>query len=386
MRNSYSIKEREFLLYATGGISALAGFILPVFMFSQNRVVNPYPIDTPFFIRTVYVFAALTSLMLCYPYKKQQVNIRLATIILVVLAQIPWIMLAIVNNTINPAPPARINPSLGFYFILLSVFLLSSSLFYRGYRLVRKTVFTFMLAGVFAVGFMGVFNNLGIVREYFSQSSVFLQAFFEHIRLAFGSTFFAITIGLPLGIAAYKKHGAKPWIMSITGGIQTIPSLALFGFLIPILAWLSYIFPVLRQIGIKGIGPAPAFIALTLYGLLPIVRNTTEGLTTVENSLLEAARGMGLSKKQLFLWVELPVAMPIVLAGIRTSSVQAVGLTTIAALIGAGGLGRFVFMGLGQSAYDLVGLGVFPIVSLAILTDKLWAFILRKTDRSSTND
>ncbi|HUX12686.1 MAG TPA: ABC transporter permease, partial [Spirochaetia bacterium] len=167
-------------------------------------------------------------------------------------------------------------------------------------------------------------------------------------------------------------------------GIQTIPSLALFGIMIAPLAWLSREFPVLRQLGIQGIGNAPALIALTLYALLPITRNTYTSLSIIDRAVTDAATGMGMGRLQLLRFVEVPLSLPIILGGIRISAVQAVGNTAVAALIGAGGLGAFVFQGLGQAAPDLILLGVFPIILLAVLVDRLMKFLVDRLTPGGT--
>ena len=129
--------------------------------------------------------------------------------------------------------------------------------------------------------------------------------------------------------------------------------------------------PALGRIGISGVGPAPAVIALVLYALLPIVRNTAAGLAGVPASVLDAARGMGMSRRQSLWQVEVPLALPLVLAGLRIAVVQAVGLASVAALIGAGGLGAIMFQGLFADALDLVLLGAIPVVLLATVVDGL---------------
>jgi osmoprotectant transport system permease protein len=131
--------------------------------------------------------------------------------------------------------------------------------------------------------------------------------------------------------------------------------------------------PQLAALGVGGIGPAPAVIALILYALLPIVRNTVSGISGVDPDVIDAARGVGLTRRQIFWRVELPLSLPILVAGLRIVIVQTIGLAVVAALIGAGGLGTFVFDGLGQYATSLVLLGSLPAIVLALAAD----FLLR---------
>jgi osmoprotectant transport system permease protein len=135
------------------------------------------------------------------------------------------------------------------------------------------------------------------------------------------------------------------------------------------LSALAAALPWLAALGVGGIGPAPAIIALVLYALLPIVRNTTIGLAGIDPAIVDAAAGMGLTQRQVFWRIELPLALPVLLAGLRIVIVQTIGLAVVAALIGAGGLGTFVFEGLGQYAIDLVLLGALPAIFMALAAD-----------------
>jgi len=157
--------------------------------------------------------------------------------------------------------------------------------------------------------------------------------------------------------------------------IQTVPSIALFGLLMAPLAWAASALPGLRQFGISGIGVAPAVIALVLYSLLPVVRSTVAGLAQVPRPVVEAAVGMGLTRGQIFGKVELPIALPVLISGVRIAAVQAVGLAVVAALIGAGGLGALVFQGLASGALDLVLLGVIPVMALAVVVDAIFRIL-----------
>jgi len=157
------------------------------------------------------------------------------------------------------------------------------------------------------------------------QSGKLLDQTIAHIGLTFISLLIAVLIGLPLGILIAKRRKAAGVVLNIAGVLQTIPSIALLGFMIPLL----------------GIGPLPAITALFLYALLPIIRNTYTGIKEVDPSVREAATAMGFSSSQILTKVELPLAMPVILAGIRTATVINVGVATLAAYIAAGGLGEF---------------------------------------------
>ena len=224
-------------------------------------------------------------------------------------------------------------------------------------------------AGAAALMAAGTFDALSIAREYASRRQLFADALLRHMALVAGSVGPALAIGFPLGVAAARNPRLQGPLFAVLNMLQTIPSIALFGLLILPLSALATAVPPLAALGVGGIGVAPAIVALVLYALLPVVRNTAAGLADVDPAVIEAGRGMGLTRRQIFWQVELPLALPVLLAGLRIVTVQAIGLAVVAALIGAGGLGTFVFEGLGQYAVDLVLLGALPAIFLALAAD-----------------
>jgi osmoprotectant transport system permease protein len=223
--------------------------------------------------------------------------------------------------------------------------------------------------GITVLATAGTFDALSVVREYASRRQLFAEALLRHVALVAGSVGPALAIGFPLGILAVRVPRVQGPLFAVLNMLQTIPSIALFGLLIVPLSALARAVPALAALGVGGIGPAPAVVALVLYALLPIVRNTAAGLAGVDRAVIDAARGMGLTRQQLFWQIELPLALPILVAGLRIVVVQTIGLAVVAALIGAGGLGTFVFEGLGQYALDLVLLGALPAIFLALAAD-----------------
>jgi osmoprotectant transport system permease protein len=212
----------------------------------------------------------------------------------------------------------------------------------------------------------GALDGLAVMREYAVRPDVFGREVLRHLQLALGSAAAAIALGLPLGLALHGGRRIRGPVLAALTAIQAIPSIALFGLLMSPLAWLAHQWPWLGDAGVRGIGAAPAFIALTLYALLPIVAATLTGLAGVPPQAVDAARGAGMTDGQILRSVECPLAFAALLAGVRVVLVQTIGLTTVAALIGGGGLGTFVFQGLGQTAIDLVLLGALPVVAMAV--------------------
>lgn len=233
-----------------------------------------------------------------------------------------------------------------------------------------RVLIAMVLGGIFVVmASAGVFDALSIMREYVSRRGAFTSELLRHCELVLATLGFALLIGVPFGILAARRPSTKTPIFSVLNLLQTIPSVALFGLLIAPLSALAVAAPALGAIGVHGIGFAPAVIALVLYSLLPVVRNTHAGITSVDPAVIETASGMGFTPRHIFLWVEVPLALPVFLAGVRIVMVQAIGLAVVADLIGAGGLGTFVFQGLGQYAVDLVLLGTIPAIFLALTAD-----------------
>lgn len=181
------------------------------------------------------------------------------------------------------------------------------------------------------------------------------QRTIEHVELMTLSVLAACLVGLPAGILAVRFRWLATPSIAVANVVQTIPSIALLGFLLPFF----------------GIGPTTAVIALFLYALLPIVRNTITGLRAVEPAVVDAARGMGMSNRQLLMGVQLPLARPVIFAGIRTAAVINVGVTTLSALVGAGGLGTFIFRGLATNHTAVILLGAVPAALLALSVDAL---------------
>lgn len=218
-------------------------------------------------------------------------------------------------------------------------------------------------------------DHLSLVQEFHANEDVFRQAFVEHFTIVGLTLFFTLPIAIALGALCHSAHNFGRYCMQILGLIQTLPSIALFGLLLEPLSLLSNIFPFLSYIGIKGIGIAPAVIALVLYSLLPVVRSVLTGLNLIPQQTIDAALGLGMTQFQLLFQIKIPLALPIILSGIRIMVVQAIGLAMIAALIGAGGFGAIMFRGLANSALDLTLLGVIPVIILAMAVDMLFRLL-----------
>ncbi len=262
---------------------------------------------------------------------------------------------------------ARIAPASGFWLMTFAFALLATDALTR-LRLGPLARVAALLLVALAIGLLlasGRLDGLSIMKEYANRADVFWSEAQRHVVLAVGSLVVAVLAGLPLGVLCHRVEAVRAPVLGVLNIIQTIPSIALFGILIAPLAWLAANVPAAAAVGIRGIGAAPAFLALFLYSLLPVVANTVVGLAGVPLNANDAARGVGMTDRQRLFGVEFPLALPVILTGVRIVLVQNIGLATIAALIGGGGFGVFVFQGIGQTAMDLVLLGAVPTVALA---------------------
>lgn len=192
-----------------------------------------------------------------------------------------------------------------------------------------------------------------LINIFIDRSDMITDAFLQHIYLSFVSLAIGVLISLPLGMLVARHRKFAEAVIGVTAILQTIPSLALFGFLVPLI----------------GIGSKTALIALIIYALLPILRNTYAGLTSVDQSVIEAGKGMGLTANQILFKIELPLALPFIMAGIRTATVLTVGIATLATFVGAGGLGDIIYRGLQSYNNTLVLAGAIPVALLAIFFD-----------------
>jgi osmoprotectant transport system permease protein len=250
---------------------------------------------------------------------------------------------------------------------------------------VQRGNFTFPvrvgIGAAFCAGFVlmaaaGDFDNLSLAREFWNNRGIFVSELLHHLELVCAAILFALMIGVPLTVLVMRKKAAAGFVFASLGILQTIPSIALFGVLIAPMSRLSELLPLLRGLGISGTGPTPAILALTLYALLPLVRGFYTGFSEVAMEVKDAAAAIGFGWRRRFIEVELPLALPALISGLRVVTIQAIGLASVAALIGAGGLGTFIFQGIGQYALDLVLVGAIPVILLALLANFIFEMLL----------
>ena len=283
------------------------------------------------------------------------------------------------GHYIDGAASARISLASGFYLQVFCVYMLFATYTQRikEHQYIKWLCFLSILAVLSYFMLTGALDDLSLVKEYNIKKTQFSDNLRIHGLLTFGAVMTGAMIAIPLGFLAYSNKGFEDKIMIPLSIIETIPSLSLFGILLVPLSGLGKL-PFFDAIGVSGIGWAPAYLALTLYTLLPIGRNTLTGFYSVEKSVIEAAKGMGMSRGQILQKIELPLAFPVIFAGIRIAFIQTIGGAVLAGLVGGGGMGTFVFLGLGEASPDLILLGVLPMVFFTVLLD----YILRAFEKT----
>ncbi|WP_018916243.1 ABC transporter permease [Vreelandella zhanjiangensis] len=292
-------------------------------------------------------------------------------VVVLILALMPFGLMVAGHFLIDPElPQARLGIGAGYWVLLFILMLCLIEL--RLKLALRRFWPVVILSSIGLVWWLCAslwLSDLALIQEFKARDRQFIQAALEHILLVSVAVSISIVVGTLLALLMRRFVKLQKSAFALLNFLQTIPSLALFGLLLAPLAWLAANVPILAQLGVSGIGNTPALIALVAYSLLPMVRNTYIALEEVSPDTLEAASAMGMRASQRFWQVRLPLALPIMLEGVRITTVQAIGLTAVAALIGAGGLGTFIFQGLGQAAMDMVLLGALPILILALVVD-----------------
>ncbi|HLI23012.1 MAG TPA: ABC transporter permease, partial [Stellaceae bacterium] len=349
------------LITATLLCCAFTGFV----SVAPNRLVSGTPLSL-WQTGLGEPVAALAFVLLALSFVRTTVGSQIAVMVVAIAALVALILDAGTAASLimtSARPATRVSLAGGFWAagLCLAMIVLDALLRLKASGLVRLGIAVLIVAVIVVMALSGEFDSLSLAREYAARRGEFAAELARHCELVFVSVAIALVIGAPLGVAVTRWPRLGPGVFSALNLLQTIPSVALFGVLIAPLS----------ALGLGGIGATPAIIALVLYSLLPIVRNTHAGIVGIDAAVIDAARAMGMTQGQILWRIELPLGLPVFLAGLHIVTVQAIGLTVVAALIGAGGLGSFVFQGIGQYAIDLVLLGAVPTILLALAAGKL---------------
>ncbi|MFN2993993.1 ABC transporter permease [Serratia plymuthica] len=360
----------------------LAAFGLPFLSYAPNRLLSGKPISLITLLHgpALWLLApmlVLVALSLLAPSRRNALLTALAASALLTLAF--WLSGHAAQQLAQEGSKlARTSWGSGCWLILALSLLMAADAMTRlaASHLWRILGNLLVVLPALALLFGHQLDQLSLLKEYYNRQDVFDAALLQHLTILLATLVPALLIGVPLGVLCFRSRRWQTPIFSTLNIIQTVPSIALFGLLIAPLAGLATAVPWLAEHGVSGIGMAPAIVALVLYALLPLVRSVVAGLQSVPASVIDSARGMGLTRGQIFLRVQLPLALPLFLTGVRILAVQTVGMAVVAALIGAGGFGAIVFQGLLSSALDLVLLGVIPVIVMAVIVDSLFKFMV----------
>ncbi len=377
-RGSLRIHDRVALvLLVPAVVAAWFGSFLSI---APNRLADGHgvPLRALGALPTAIVLAVLLGFLLAAFVREPAWRSRLLFICgAALLIALPWIAGHAAVQHLDPQEPAR-RVSLGSgFWVLFAVGLLAAFQSLRGANLAAKIALPLGVAlALIILAAVGAFDALSLAREFRAQRASFATEFVRHVTLVASAILLAAACAVPLTLAAAYRTRARSGIFAILNLLQTIPSIALFGLLIAPLSLLVAHVPLAKAVGIAAIGATPALIALVLYALLPLVRSADAALRGVSEHVRGAARAMGMTARQIFWQVDLPLALPALVSGLRVATVQSIGLAVVAALIGAGGLGTFVFQGIGEYALDLVLVGALPTILLAALVDASFQIVL----------
>jgi osmoprotectant transport system permease protein len=235
----------------------------------------------------------------------------------------------------------------------------------------RFAIVLAVAAAVAALASRGAFDGLSLAVEFRARADQLQTALVRHLWLSLAALALGLIVTAPLAWLALRSPRAEAAIDAAATAVQVMPALALFGLLVPLLSLLLQAVPALRAAGLQAIGPTPAVIGVAAYLTLPLLGAAVAGLRAADAAIVEAASAMGMSAARVTWEVRVPLGAPILSAGLRLAAIQSIGLTVLAALIGAGGLGSVIFEGMAQFAADLILLGALPVIALALLTDLL---------------
>ena len=377
MRANRGVQHRVLAVLVLAGLAAAFG--LAFLKQAPNRLVSGTGVGLLTLLAGAHLAVLLPAMALAVavflrPSRRVHAAVALAAVLLLV----GWVALAgsaAAQMAQTATPLARTSLGGGFWVLCMLTALAAADAAQRLQLppIGRAGLVAAVLLPIGALLGSGALDALSLLKEYDNRQDVFAAAGWRHLQIVASTLIPTLLIGVPLGLLAFRRAALACTLFAVLGVIQTVPSIALFALLIGPLALLGAALP---GLSIAGIGLVPAVIALTLYALLPVVRSTVAGLGQVGAPVVDAATGMGLTPAQIFWRVQVPIALPLLLSGLRVCTVQTIGMAVVAALIGAGGFGAIVFQGLASSAIDLVLLGVVPVVALAVVADLAFGVVI----------
>ena len=352
-------------------VAAGAPFLLGWLSVAPNRLLSPRPVAlpaSPGVLAAAGAFLAAVAALAWWAREARRLAWAEAAAALAFLALLLAVGLAAEGSLAGLPRLARASPAAGVWVALLAL-PLAAGCCAAGRGRAPALFLLLAFAGTAALVASGRLDALSLLREAANRGAELRGALAEHLLLAGLALALGLGVALPLCLLALRRPRLEAGLLTVANGLQVVPSIALFGLLMAPLAALANAVPALRALGVAGIGPAPAVLGIAAYLILPVASATLAGLRAAPPGVLDAAAGQGLSERQVLRRVRVPLGAGAILGGMRVAAVQAVGLATLAALVGGGGLGRLVFLGVGQLAADLILLGVLPVVALSLAAD-----------------
>jgi osmoprotectant transport system permease protein len=359
-------------LAAPAGLVALAALVgLPLLLAARNRLLPGAPVPTTAGALALIGLPALAATAAAALAARRPspaaawVALLAALLALAALASDLTSGAARALADLPPSGRAFVGPGTWLCGGALAVVALTVARGLRGGGLVLLVGCGALVAAVWA----GAFDALSLAVEYRARAEAVNGAVLTHLALAGAALGLALALAVPLGLVAFRGGRLGGLVEVLAGGIQVVPTIALFGVLVSVLAALLRAAPALRDLGLAAVGPAPAVVGVAAYLLLPLVRSLVAGLRAPDPAVIDSARAMGMTAPAILARVRLPLGAPLLVGGLRVAAVQAVGLTVLGGLIGAGGLGAVVFEGMAQFAPDLILLGAAPVVAISVTLD-----------------
>jgi osmoprotectant transport system permease protein len=357
------------------GIALAALALAPWLAVAPNRLLPGQPIAAVDALGAVSSAALASSLVAAVAMAHSRASlaqgVALGLFSSAFLAQLVATGTAAAGLLVGRAPAARVMLGSGFWIFVGALLVLTSQAALRRGRYASVATVLVLCAGLTLLASIGLLDGLSLALEYHGRADQLHAAVARHLWLALTALGLSFVVTAPLAWLAFHAPRAEAVIGGIMSAVQVMPAIALFGLLVPLLSLLLHAVPTLRAAGLQAIGPTPAVIGIAAYLSLPLLRALVATLRAADPATIEAARAMGMGEARLTWDVRVPLGLPILSAGVRIAAVQSIGLTALAALIGAGGLGAIIFEGMAQFAADLILLGALPVIALALLTDAL---------------
>jgi osmoprotectant transport system permease protein len=342
---------------------------------APNRLLPGEPVAALNALGPFWTAACAGSLVIAVVMAHSRASLARHAALALIAAALLWAVAATgtaaADALVGRPPSARVTLGSGFWLFVGSTLVLISQAALRLGRSARIAAVLVPGVGVILLAAAGLMDGLSLAVEYRARADQLHTALGRHLWLSLTALGLSFLATAPLAWLAFRSRKAEAAVGGVLSAVQVMPAIALFALLVSLLSLLLKAAPPLRAAGLQAIGPTPAVIGIAAYLALPLLRALVASLRAADPAIVEAARAMGMGEARLTWGIRVPLGLPILSAGLRLAAVQSIGLTALAALVGAGGLGAVIFEGMAQFAGDLILLGALPVIGLALLADAL---------------